>query len=83
MFAKSDHMSPRPLENISLFLRERRMELPSPEAVCRSAVVALLFLLRSLLPLTAPNLYYLMAESLGHKDFSNRSQLLCGIPEGK
>jgi hypothetical protein len=80
MCAKSDGIYPPP-DRRGKATRLRK-SLPAPDEICQSAVVALLFLFKSFLPMSVPDMYYLMASSLGHTD-SEYSQLLPGIPEGK
>ncbi len=82
IFARSDRIHPES-DALKKVGKVFHRELPSTEAVCRSAVVALLFLLRGYLHLTAPDLYYLMLESLGHQDAHTGAQLLCDLSEGR
>lgn len=59
-----------------------RRDLPPSEAICRSAVIALLFLLKSHLSLEFSDVYHLMVETIGHTELRDRPQLLCELSQG-
>ncbi|KAE8444065.1 hypothetical protein EG329_000933 [Mollisiaceae sp. DMI_Dod_QoI] len=79
IFAKSDSLFPQ-VKSLN-FKRFMSQDFPPSEEICRSAVVALVLLLKSHLSLSIPDLYYLMAESLGHPESYHRPQLLSTLSE--
>ena len=82
MFAKSDRISAVAKDPgfVRLLIKEK---LPSTDAICQSAVVALLFLLKRHLTLTVPDLHHLIAGSLGHTELGDSLKILRGLSEGR
>lgn len=82
MCAPSNDIFPPHERHLYRYRNFARSEAPPTDSICKSAVVAFLFLARDILRVSAPDMYHLMAAGLGHPE-SEYIQLLPDLHEGE